>query len=235
MIKNNKKFSLLFFLIVFVIFILIFTESKNSTKSVVEICGNYPDEYKKNEIFNNENYVFTPDADFKIVKLWDVEGNTVLVNSFRECEHYVLGGWNFILNESNNSNQTSVCVNSNKFIEFYLPESKVLLIDLTLIEFLKNKNYLCMGEVSNRFEKDGTFYYEVFYSHISYILFTQLFPFISFLILIKSQFFKSISLLIPYQIILQILFNYKIGFNMVNNVLISTSLYLFTMIYLKRK
>ena len=232
--QSNKIFIFLFFLLVFVIIILIFTESKYSTKSVLEICGNYPDEYKKIEISNNENYVFTPEANFKTIKLWDVEGNAVLVNSFRECEHYVLGGWNFIPNENYNSSVKSVCTNSNKFVKLYLPDSKVLLIDLTLFEFLKNKNYLCMGEVGNTFEKDGTLYYEVFYSRISYILFTQLFPFIFFLLLIKSQLFKSIFFLIPYQIIFQILFNYKIGFNMVNSVLISSSLYLFSMIYLKR-
>lgn len=232
--QNNKKFIFLLLLLFFVIIILIFTESKYSTKSVLEICGNYPDEYKKIEISNNENYVFTPEANFKTIKLWDVEGNAVLVNSFIECEHYVLGGWNFIPNENYNSSVKSVCTNSNKFVKLYLPDSKVLLIDLTLFEFLKNKNYLCMGEVGNIFEKDDTLYYEVFYSRISYILFTQLFPFIFFLLLIKSQLFKSIFFLIPYQIIFQILFNYKIGFNMVNSVLISSSLYLFSMIYLKR-
>ena len=28
-------------------------------------------------------------------QLFDGEGNTVFVNSYLECQHYVLGGWNY--------------------------------------------------------------------------------------------------------------------------------------------
>ena len=33
--------------------------------------------------------------DFGPVKLWDIDGNSIFVNSFIECEHYVTGGWNY--------------------------------------------------------------------------------------------------------------------------------------------
>ena len=63
---------------------------------VIQICGPYPDGFTKAAISSDANYVFTNDPDFLPVKVWDVDSNSVFVNSFSECEHYVKGGWNKI-------------------------------------------------------------------------------------------------------------------------------------------
>ena len=39
------------------------------------------------------NFIFQNDPTFNQVMLWDIDSNWVYVNSFVECEHYVLGGW----------------------------------------------------------------------------------------------------------------------------------------------
>ncbi len=62
---------------------------------VEQICGNYPDGYKKLDISSDPNYVFVSDPSYSIRQLYDSEGNKVFVNSFTECEHYVSGGWGF--------------------------------------------------------------------------------------------------------------------------------------------
>ena len=40
---------------------------------------------------NDPNFVFI--NDFNAVTLFDVEGNTINVNSWVECVHYLKGGW----------------------------------------------------------------------------------------------------------------------------------------------
>ena len=63
--------------------------------SVVSICGEYPENFQKLEILSNPNFIFKADPNYQTRKVWDVEGNSVFVNSFQECEHYVSGGWSF--------------------------------------------------------------------------------------------------------------------------------------------
>lgn len=62
-------------------------------KVVKIICGEYPDNFKKVEIKSDENFVFENDPSYITVQLFDRDENTVYVNSFIECEHYVMGGW----------------------------------------------------------------------------------------------------------------------------------------------
>ncbi len=62
---------------------------------VIKLCGDYPEDFKKIDISDDINYVFTPDESYENVKLYDSENNSVFVNSFTECEHYVSGGWNY--------------------------------------------------------------------------------------------------------------------------------------------
>jgi len=64
-------------------------------KDVVFICGEYPENHITPDIGNDPNYVFVNDPGYEQVRLFDQDGNTVLVNSFIECEHYVNGTWNF--------------------------------------------------------------------------------------------------------------------------------------------
>jgi len=63
---------------------------------VIQICGPYPDGFTKGGINSDPNYVFKNDQNFTAVKVSDVDGNSLFVNSFIECEHYVSGGWNYI-------------------------------------------------------------------------------------------------------------------------------------------
>jgi len=62
---------------------------------VSELCGEYPSNFIKLDISNDPTFVFENDPNYTIKQLFDSEGNTVFVNSFMECEHYVSGGWGF--------------------------------------------------------------------------------------------------------------------------------------------
>lgn len=92
---------------------------------ITNICGEYPEGFKKEDISNDPNFVFTKDPNYSGVKVWDAEGNSVFVNSFQECEHYVSGGWEY------NPLQ-------NKEI-FYQNSIVVILITLIISKFLYRK------------------------------------------------------------------------------------------------
>jgi len=62
---------------------------------VVELCGDYPQDFEKVDFSSNPDFVFENDNNFSSKQLFDSEGNTVFVNSFIECEHYVSGGWDY--------------------------------------------------------------------------------------------------------------------------------------------
>ena len=64
--------------------------------TVINICGKYPENFFPASISSNPNYVFENDITYTPVQLYDVEQNTVFVNSFLECEHYVSGGWDYL-------------------------------------------------------------------------------------------------------------------------------------------
>lgn len=77
-----------------------------SIEIVQKLCGEYPVEYIKPEINSIPNFVFENDVNFETVQLWDVDGNTVFVNSFIECEHYVAGGWTYFEGSLNTTEST---------------------------------------------------------------------------------------------------------------------------------
>ena len=62
---------------------------------IEQICGNYPEGFKKLDISSDPNYVFVNDPSYSARQLFDIDGNKVFVNSFIECEHYVSGGMGF--------------------------------------------------------------------------------------------------------------------------------------------
>lgn len=64
-------------------------------KDVIILCGEYPDDHITPDIGNNPNYIFLNDPSYAAVRLFDLDGNTVIVNSFTECEHYVNGTWDY--------------------------------------------------------------------------------------------------------------------------------------------
>tara|TARA_Y100000768_G_scaffold186855_1_gene139995 strand:+ start:3183 stop:3488 length:306 start_codon:yes stop_codon:yes gene_type:complete len=64
-----------------------------NNKNVEEICGQYPEGFVKEDIASDPNFVFTNDTEYLGVIVYDEVGNSIIVNSFQECEHYVMGGW----------------------------------------------------------------------------------------------------------------------------------------------
>jgi len=62
---------------------------------VVELCGEIPQNFEKIDFSSNPDFVFENDVSYPARQLFDEEGNTVFVNSFIECEHYVSGGWDY--------------------------------------------------------------------------------------------------------------------------------------------
>ena len=71
----------------------------NNNDTVERLCGEYPEGFEPLNLESNPNFVFTNDPDYEVVNLYDFDENTVSVNSFIECEHYVSGGWSFHLNK----------------------------------------------------------------------------------------------------------------------------------------
>ena len=78
----------------------IFSLSENE---ITNLCGSYPGDFVEIDFESNPDFVFENDIDYEAVKLFDIEGNTVFVNSFTECHHYVNGGWNYIPSLRNES------------------------------------------------------------------------------------------------------------------------------------
>jgi ABC-type antimicrobial peptide transport system permease subunit len=64
-------------------------------KAIANICGVQPEGFEKTDISSDPNFVFKSDANYAATQLFDIEGNTVFVNSYLECQHYVMGGWDY--------------------------------------------------------------------------------------------------------------------------------------------
>ena len=64
-------------------------------KAIANICGVQPEGFEKTDISSDPNFVFKNDANYAATQLFDGEGNTVFVNSYLECQHYVMGGWDY--------------------------------------------------------------------------------------------------------------------------------------------
>tara|TARA_Y100000992_G_scaffold280741_1_gene228017 strand:+ start:428 stop:751 length:324 start_codon:yes stop_codon:yes gene_type:complete len=60
---------------------------------IESICGAKPETQELIEIGSDPNFVFQNDISFSALRLYDVEGNIINVNSWIECAHYVNGGW----------------------------------------------------------------------------------------------------------------------------------------------
>lgn len=63
---------------------------------VVSLCGEYPSDFTKVDVISNPDFVFINDPLYPPTTLLDAERNIVTVNSFKECEHYVSGGWDYL-------------------------------------------------------------------------------------------------------------------------------------------
>ena len=67
-------------------------------QTVQALCGLEPINFKDIDVASDPNFIFQNDPNFSPTNLYDAENNTVIVNSYLECKHYVDGGWNFIPN-----------------------------------------------------------------------------------------------------------------------------------------
>ena len=56
-------------------------------------CGNQPENQEFFIVGNDPNFVFENDPNFETLRLFDVDGNIINVNSWFECANYVYGGW----------------------------------------------------------------------------------------------------------------------------------------------
>ena len=61
---------------------------------IEQICGIKPVDQELIEISSNPNFIFDNDPNFPSLRLFDVDGNIINVNSWIECANYVNGGWN---------------------------------------------------------------------------------------------------------------------------------------------
>ena len=77
--------------------------SEKTNEIVKLICGNYPEGFIEPDITSNPNYIFKPDDEFLNRIVRDSDGNTVIVNSFIECNHYVSNGWDYLDSYKNES------------------------------------------------------------------------------------------------------------------------------------
>ena len=59
-------------------------------QKVIDLCGDYPTDFSKVDVAINPGYVFQNDTSYSSVQLWDIEGNTVFVNSFLRCVTLVI-------------------------------------------------------------------------------------------------------------------------------------------------
>ena len=97
---------------------------------IERICGVKPEGIVYFDPGNNPNFVFESDPSFQVLKLYDVDGNLINVNSWFECAHYVNGGWT--------TNQLLMS-NSLKYLSFTL---LLLSIGLSVLVLLKKRNVL---------------------------------------------------------------------------------------------
>ena len=70
---------------------------------IEKTCGTKPENQEFFIVGNDPNYVFENDPNYETLRLFDIEGNVINVNSWFECANYVNGGWvndlNLFINE----------------------------------------------------------------------------------------------------------------------------------------
>ncbi len=61
-------------------------------------CGKQPENQEFFIVGNDPNFIFENDPNFNVIRLFDIEGNIINVNSWFECANYVYGGWSINYN-----------------------------------------------------------------------------------------------------------------------------------------
>lgn len=218
----KKNIVIVILLITFLLGAYFFRVQSNgvstNTKTIGEICGDYPLGFVKIDFENNPNYIFTNDPEFLTKKLFDIEGNTVLVNSFIECEHYMSGGWNY----SPQVNDTIEKENCEEFEDLQstsLSNIRFAFNDIKLNQFYKDYGINCIGKLKSKFYSNEQEFYEVYYSRSLYVFISQLLPlgiliFSTVKIVNKKFLFICLFSLLIYS---QVIFSYNYSFNSLNN------------------
>jgi hypothetical protein len=65
--------------------------------TIEKICGTKPLDVEFTIIGNNPNFIFTPQNNYNIKTLYDIDGNIINVSSWLECANYVYGGWSDVV------------------------------------------------------------------------------------------------------------------------------------------
>ena len=97
---------------------------------ISEKCGIKPLNIENVDVGNNPEYVFVADPKFNPINLYDIEGNTVIVNSWIECAHYIQGGWNNTITQVFPGEQYIIYFSTTGIVIYYL--SKLLVKNLKI-------------------------------------------------------------------------------------------------------
>tara|TARA_B100000029_G_scaffold442714_1_gene461312 strand:- start:117 stop:824 length:708 start_codon:yes stop_codon:yes gene_type:complete len=219
--KKNNYILLSILLLASLYFIFKQLDEQPQLIGVTEACGNYPENYQFIDIENDPNFVFKGDPAYNSVLLWDVEGNSVNVNSFRECEHYVNGGWNHVPETS--VEQISTKLNCDEYLRYQGENDYLLdLIEINNKEFFKNLD--CVGAIKQvRYDDSSIKILEVYNSKFFNLIFSQLLLIVFILFIKKVK--KIYFLLVPiYALAVSLYFNFLLDLNIINFVFFSNTL-----------
>lgn len=220
---NKKNIVIAIFLFIFLFGAYFYVLQSNgvikNTKTIEEICGEYPLGFVKIDFENNPNYIFKIDPEFLIKQLFDIEGNVVFVNSFIECEHYASNGWNFSL-QSNETLKRENCEELEDIQYTSLSNIRFAFNDIKLNQFYNYYGINCLGKLKSKFFYNEQEFYEVYYSRSLYLFFSQLLPlgilvFSTVKIINKNYLLICLFALLIYP---QVMFVYNYSLNSLNNV-----------------
>jgi len=85
---------------------------------IQRICGPKLENQEFFIVGNDPNYIFENDPNYETLRLFDIEGNVINVNSWFECANYVNGGWS--LNYSSFSGDLFFFGITSSFFALYL-------------------------------------------------------------------------------------------------------------------
>tara|TARA_E500000331_G_C17003561_1_gene603158 strand:+ start:41 stop:373 length:333 start_codon:yes stop_codon:yes gene_type:complete len=86
---------------------------------IEKVCGIRPPNVEIVDVGNDPNYVFLKDPSFKPINLFDADGNTVIVNSWVECAHYVKGDWSSAFQEIFPGDKYLVLISASAIFLYY--------------------------------------------------------------------------------------------------------------------
>ncbi len=122
-----------------------------TNEKIIKVCGQFPKNFKK-EIISDFNHIFQIDPNFTSINLQNFRGNSVTVNSFGECLHYVEGGFqpsiitiydiSFIFLGITSLIFFVLKIYQNKFLNKVFKNIKLFFVKTKKFNFVKYKNQL---------------------------------------------------------------------------------------------